>query len=234
LPKAEWTTCPICNARLKADKLKGHLKNVHPKGVKTREERVKIVGRRKTASGAAKWIAIVAIIVAVILVSYYYYNSLDIRGYKVGDKPIKFTLTSTDGEKFTLDDHLGERPILIGFMSTECIHCSNMAYVFEDLYVNYSDKVEFVIVLSNDKLENGNPTQMSDVQSWANAHSLQLTVLWDKGGTIYDKYMSDVLPGYYPVMFIVNHSGKIAWSNKYNNQGERSYKDMTIQLDKVL
>lgn len=232
---AGWTKCSICGARLKADKLKGHLKNVHPKGVKTREERVKIVGRRKKASGAAKWIAIAAIIVVIILVSYYFYSTLDIRGYKVGDKPINFTLTSTDGTKYTLDDQRGEKPILMGLMSTECIHCSNMAYVFEDLFVNYSDKVEFVILISNDQLENGKPTQMSDVQAWANSHNLQFTVVWDKSGTIYDKYMSDLLPnGQYPVMFIINHSGKISWSNKYKNEGERSYKDMTIQLDKVV
>jgi peroxiredoxin len=228
-PLTGWTTCPICNARLKADKLKGHLKNVHPKGVRTREARAKIIGRRQSASGAAKWIAVAAIAVVIILVSYYAISHLDIRGASVGSKPYNFTLTTTDGTKYSLDDNLGSRPILIGFMSTECVHCSKMAGVFHDVYVNYSDKLEIIILISNQQLTNGQPTKMSDVQIWANDHNLQFTVMWDKDGKNFDKYGNS----FYPTMYIVNKGGKITWTNKDTSQGEYSYKDLTAKLDKV-
>jgi|GEM_PF-2548631 len=229
-PNSGWTTCPICNAGLRADKLKGHLKNVHPKGVRTREERAVIVERRQTASGAAKWIAVAAIIVVVILVSYYAISNLDIRGANVGNKPYNFTLNATDGTKYSLDDHLGNEPMLIGFMSTECVHCAKMAGVFHAVYVNYSEKLEIVIVVSNQQLSNGQPTQMSDVKSWANDHDLQFSVLWDKDGKYFDKFGNS----FYPTMYIVNKGGKITWTNKDTSQGEYTYADLTAKLDKVV
>jgi peroxiredoxin len=225
-----WTTCPICNTRLKAEKLQGHLKNVHPKGVRTREERAQIVGRRQSASGAVKYVAVAAIVVVIILVTYYAISNLDLRGAGVGDKPYNFTLSTTDGTKYSLDDKLGNGPILIGFMSTECVHCSKMAGVFHDVYVNYSDKLEIIIVISNELLQNGQPTKMSDVQAWAMDHNLQFTVMWDKAGKYFDKYGNS----FYPTMYIVNKSGKITWTNKDTQQGEYSYKDLTAKLYKVV
>jgi len=229
-PMTGWTTCPICNTRLKAEKLQGHLKNVHPNGVRTREERAQIVGRRQSASGAAKWVAVAAIVVVIILVSYYAISALDLRGSNVGDKPYNFTLSTTDDTKFSLDDRLGNGPILIGFMSTECVHCAKMAGVFHDVYVNYSDNLEIIILISNDALSNGQPTKMSDVQAWAMDHNLQFTVMWDKNGKFFDKYGNS----FYPTMYIVNKDGKITWTNKDTSQGEYSYKDLTAKLDKVV
>jgi peroxiredoxin len=218
---AGWTKCSICGARLKVDKLEGHLKAVHPKGVKTREERAQIVSRRKTASGATKWIALTAIIVVIILVSYYAISHLDIRGSNVGNKPYNFTLTATDGNKDTLDDHLGSKPVFLGFLSTECIHCQRMSPIIQRLYVNYSDKVDFIVVISY------GASSMSDVQTFANDYGLQCTVLYDKNGKVYDRYGL----GGYPTMFIVNKSGKISWSNKDSGIGEYSYEDLAAKLD---
>jgi peroxiredoxin len=199
------------------------MKNVHPKGVKTQEERSKIVGRRKKASGTAKWVALGAIIVVIILVSYYAYTHIDIRGTAVGQKPYNFTLTATDGNKDTLDDHLGTRPVFLGVLSTECPHCQRMAPIIERLYVNYSDEVDFIVLISE------GAGSMTDVQSFANDYGLHCTVLYDKDGKVYNKYGL----GGFPTMFIVNKSGKISWSNKESGIGEFSYDDLAARLDKV-
>ena len=220
---AGWTKCSLCGARLKADKLDGHMKAVHPQGVKTREERARIVGRRKKASGTAKWVAIGAIIVVIILISYYAITHIDIRGSDVGNKPYNFTLTATDGNKDTLDDHLGSKPVFLGFLSTQCIHCQHMAPIIERLYVNYSDKVDFIVVISY------GASTMSDVQTFANDYGLQCTVLYDKDGKVYDTYGL----GGYPTLYIINKSGKIKWTNKTSGIGEFSYEDLAAQLDKV-
>lgn len=225
-----WTTCPLCHTRLKASKLEGHMKNVHPKGVTTREARAEIVGRRQSASGAAKWIAVAAIIVVIILISYYAISSLDIRGASVGNKPYNFTLDATDGTTYSLDDHLGSTPILMGFMSSTCPHCAKMADVFHDVYVNYSNKLEMVILVSNAEDVNLNPTTMSEVKTWAQDHNLQFSVLFDKDGKYFDKYGNS----FYPTMYIVNKSGKITWTNKDTTQGEYSYVDLTAKLNKVV
>ena len=199
------------------------MRSVHPKGVKTREARAKIVGRRQTASGAAKWAAIGAIIIVLVLVSYYAITHVDIRGSNLGDKPYNFTLTGTDGNKDTLDDHLGSKPVFLGFLSTDCIHCQRMSPIIERLYVNYSDKVAFIVVISY------GTSSMSDVQAFANEYGLQCTVLYDKDGKVYDRYG---LSGY-PTLFIVNKTGKISWSNKASGIGEFSYDDLAAKLDKV-
>jgi len=223
LPSIGWTTCPICKSRLRANILKGHLKNVHPKGVKSREERTRIVVRRRRASGAAKWIAIGAVLVVVLLVSYYAIIHIDVRGSNVGQKPYNFTLTATDGAKDSLDDHLGSTPIFLGFLSTVCPHCQRMSPIIERLYVNYSDKVVFIIVISY------GASTMSDVQTFANYYGLQCTVLYDKDGKVFDKYGL----GGFPTFCVVNKSGKISWSNKDSGIPEFSYADLAKQLDKV-
>ena len=233
-PKTGWTTCPICNTRLKAEKLDGHIKHVHPKGVKTREERAKIVGRRKKASAATKWLVAAIIVVAVVFMIYFAYTHIDIRGNNVGSKPYKFTLVSTDGPTYSLDDHLGDTPILLGLMSSECLHCGKMADVFHSIYVNYSDRVEIVILISNDPLSTGQPLTMSMVKAFANEHDLQFSVLFDQHQTVYNKYTSDLLQPFYPTMCRINKQGKIDWTNKQANIGEYSYQELTAKLDKDL
>lgn len=237
-PKSGWTTCPICNTRLKAEKLDGHIKHVHPKGVNTREERAKIVGQRKKASTATKWLVAAIIVVAIVFMIYFAYIHIDIRGNNVGSKPYNFTLVSNDGTKYTLDDFLGDKPILMGLMSSECVHCGKMAGVFHNIYVNYSDRVEIVILISNDPLSNpplaGQPLTMSMVKAWANEHDLQFSVLFDQHQTVYNKYTSDLAQPFYPSMFIINKHGKIDWTNKQAGQGEYSYQELTAKLDKDL
>jgi len=233
-PKTGWTTCPICNTRLKAEKLDGHLKHVHPKGVNTREERAKIVARRRNVTGATKGIAVVAIIVLIVVIAVFAYAHMDIRGNNKGSKPYNFTLASTDGPSYSLDDHLGGTPVLMGMMSSDCVHCAKMADVFHDIYVNYSDRVEIVILISNDPQQNGQALTMSVVKAWANQHDLQFTVLFDQHQTIYNKYTSDLAQPFYPTLFIINKNGKIDWTNKQADIGEYSYQELTAKLDKVL
>lgn len=221
--KSGWTTCPICNTRLKASKLEGHMKHVHPRGVRTQEERAKIVSRRQTATGATKWVAVVAIIVVIILVTYYAIIHLDLRGSNTGDKPYAFILATPTGQKYSLDDHLGDKPILLGFMSTDCAHCARMANVFHKIYDNYSNKVEIVIVISN------TDATMANITDWVNTHALQFPVVFDTGGTTFNKY--DL--SFYPSMYIVNKASKISWTNKGTDQGEYTYEQLTAKLDKV-
>jgi peroxiredoxin len=234
--KSGWTTCPICQAKLKAEKLDGHLKNVHPKGVKTQEARAKIVGRRTKVKGATKGLAMVALVVLVVIIIVFAYTHIDIRGTKVGNKPYNFTLQSTDGTKYTLDDFLGDKPILLGMMSTECLHCMDECDVFHNINVNYSDQVEIVILFSNEYLDSGEPTQMSDVKNRAETHDLQFPVLFDRGSKNYHKYTSDLVEGYYPLLFVINKNGKIDWTNKYTDPyvGFHSYQELTAKLDKDL
>ena len=218
-----WTTCPICNARLKSGKLDGHMKNVHPKGVRTREERGKIVGRRKSASKAAKVSAVAILVVVIIIVIYFAWPYLQPRGSNVGDKPYNFNLKSTDDTTYNLDDNLGDRPILIAFMSTTCVHCAvTTDSTIVPLYNNYSSKVEFVIILSDPD------AKMSDCRVWAQEHNVDFTVLHDAGGTVFEKYDPGV--SYFPMLFLIGNDSKI----HYKETGEISYQDLENEIKDVL
>jgi len=221
--KSGWVKCPICGVKMRAEKLKGHKKRVHPKGAKTTEERRKIERRRRTVSGTVKWTVVAVIIIVIILVSYYVYTHYDFtRGDKVGDKPYNFVLADQDGFIFELDDYLGEEPVLMGFFSYECDHCKRMAETFQALYVNYSDDIVIVGLMGGkDGLSH------NDVKNWALERGAEYPILYDKDrDQAYNKYEFT----YVPRMYLVDSDGKITWVD----EGVHTYDDMEEKIKEVI
>jgi peroxiredoxin len=190
---------------MKPSKLDAHKKRVHPKGVRTREDRVRIEGRRRVATSSVKLIAVTMVIILICAIAYYVYINYqpDDQGSEVGDKPYNFSLKDQDGFTYTLNDHLKEKPILYGFMSTTCLHCRNTAGSFQDLYDEYGDDVEFVIIISN------SDATKQDIKVWASDLGLEFPVLQDTNGDVFMKY--DL--AYYPSLFIINSKGRIDWKH---------------------
>jgi peroxiredoxin len=199
-----WTTCPICGARIKGKRLDGHMRNVHPKGVRSSHERNRIIDRRRTAKSTLGWVAVVAIIVVVILVATYSWQGLDIRGNNIGDKPYNFKLRSCDGPTYSLNDELGQRPILVEFAKHDCPTCLVMCNIMNSLYQNYSSKVSFVTLISD------SDATMSDVETFKQSHGSDWIFLYDKDGKVFDKYGNS----FYPIFFIIGKDARIHWSNR--------------------
>lgn len=218
--KKGWVKCPICDVKMRADKLDGHMKRVHPRGVRTAEERRRIEDRRRSAKGTAKWIIMGVIVVVIILVVYYMWANLDLRGSNTGDKPYNFVLKDQYGFEYELDEHLSINPLLMGFMSIECLHCRAMVSTIKDLYINYSDRIDFVILISDDDATH------TSIVNWANELGIEFPVLHDKGGKTFDIY--DLR--YFPTFYIVDGNGKIDWIDS----GHFEYEELEERFLKVL
>lgn len=204
--KSGWVKCELCGAKMRAEKLDAHNRRVHPKGARTSEERRRIEGRRRKVRGTAKWLIAAIIIVVVIFVAYVVLSTSDIRGVNVGDKPPNFTLTDTHGLEWTMDDFLGEKPIFMDFMQIGCGHCLNTAKALGALEEKYSGQIEIVISLSS------NANSMSDVRDWAATNDINLTVLFDKDGKVFDVYKipTSIAPyGSFPTTYVINKEGKV-------------------------
>jgi peroxiredoxin len=178
-----------------------------------------------------KWPVIGAIIVISVLLASYGWTLIppqDLRGSKVGDRPYGFVLRSCDGPTYSLDDDLGQGPILLEFAKHDCGGCNYMCTVLNDLYVNYSSRVVFVTLISDDE------ATMQDVRDFKYDHNSEWTFLYDRDGKIYDKYGNEEFPTFY----LIDEDGTIQWTSKtpdpFDSPSITTYSQMEHNLTKIL
>lgn len=217
--KKGWIKCDICGAKMRAEKLASHMRRVHPKGAKTTEERRKYEERRRTIGNTGKILVVTAIIVAVIVVVYFVWISADPRGVNVGDTPPNFVLMDQDGFEWVLDDHLGDKPIVLDFMSTTCGFCQHTAGELNKIYDDYQDQVFVIIIIS------GGAKSVSDVREWAIENAVQSPVLFDKDDVAFNDYKIPTATapyGSFPTTYFIDKEGKV-----YDkSMGDKSYEDV--------
>ncbi len=79
-------------------------------------------------------------------------TNLDGKTYKLGDVMRDFTVTTVDGEKFTLSEVLKEKKmVLINFWYTECGPCVSEIPYMQSSYEKYSDNVALIGLNHYDK-----------------------------------------------------------------------------------
>lgn len=226
MAKKGWVKCRICGAKMKKERLKAHMRKVHPKGTKTKKEKVVMERRREASRSTVLWLSIAVVIVVIILLVWVFWQPNVNTGTKVGEKPPNFTLNDPDGFEVELYDYVESdaRPLLLEFMWTNCGVCKQMAPVLHDLYANYSDKVDFLTVAS------GRDDDKYAVKTFISEHNSQWTYLVDESPRVYDEWGL----GIYPVFFIINKEGKIHWTNNDTTRGYFSYDEMAAKFDAVI
>ena len=60
-----------------------------------------------------RWISM--FMVVLVSVALLFFNAGDVMALKVGDKAPDFTLSSTTGEKISLSDYRGKKPVVLFF-----------------------------------------------------------------------------------------------------------------------
>ena len=60
-----------------------------------------------------RWISM--IMVVLVSAALLFFNAGDVMALKVGDKAPDFTLSSTTGEKISLSDYRGKKPVVLFF-----------------------------------------------------------------------------------------------------------------------
>jgi thiol-disulfide isomerase/thioredoxin len=229
LPMATMKECPVCGIRVKLENMETHLKKVHPRAridaVLTEDDKTDIKIAKKKVMKTAKpfedrerrrW-TIAGILIAVVVASLFILFAVlspQTSGHimKGRDVPL-FTYGDVDGNAYTLNEYIGDAPILIEFFYTECGYCIQMAPNMVELYAfyGYGADVEFVSISADDR------DLLQDVRNFRDQHGSTWTYIKAPTslGSTYKVTGT-------PTFFLVDKSGVI----KEVEVGLRSVQDM--------
>ena len=126
------------------------------------------------------------------------------RGIQVGDQAPDFTLPTQSGETFQLQDHLGQRVIVLYFYPKDNTSgCTAEACAFRDSHEVFTEAGAAVIGVSPDSVDKH--------AAFAGKHSLPFTLLSDQGGKTRQAYgvpgVLGVIPG--RVTYVIDRSGVV-------------------------
>lgn len=235
---ATMKECPVCGIRVKLENMEGHLKKVHPRAkvdtILTEEDKTDIkIAKKKQKKQARpfedqerrKWAITAIIIVVIVILAIFLLSMLQDGGPGCdleGEDAILFTRGDVEGNQYSLNAHIGPRPILIEFFYTECGACISMAPTMNALYANYNygEDVEFVSISSH------NEDSVENVRAYMISHGSNWTHIWDSSFNLATEYCA---PGT-PTFVLIDTDGTIAeWWYK-----TRSYDDMISIIDPVV
>jgi thioredoxin-dependent peroxiredoxin len=126
------------------------------------------------------------------------------RGIQVGDQAPDFTLPTQSGETFHLQDHVGERVIVLYFYPKDNTSgCTAEACAFRDSYEVFTEAGADVIGVSSDSVDKH--------AGFASQHNLPFTLLSDQGGRLRKTYgvpgVLGVIPG--RVTYVIDRAGVV-------------------------
>jgi peroxiredoxin len=159
--------------------------------------------------------------------------SLRSDGKRESGKTVKpFTLTGSDGKKWSLAAQKGRKAVVIVFLGTECPVNNQYLPRLAELHDAYSDKgVAFVAVNSN-ALDT--PTRIA---AHAKANAIPFPVLKDSGNVVADDFGARRTPE----AFVLSPGGKVLYQGRIDDQfgigfkrKEPTRRDLSAALDAVL
>jgi thiol-disulfide isomerase/thioredoxin len=216
-----WATCDICGASMRKERLKSHIKKVHPRRASP-SKAASVAGKRREARRSTMLhISIVATIVIILILTVVFWPQSQNVGVQVGDKPPDFTLQDPDGYSYTFYDYVEDssRPVFLEFFWTTCYHCRNMAPVLHAVYTNYSDKVDFFSIAC------GEDDDDLAVKNFIANYEVIWPCLVDKGRKVKQEYGANAVPTFY----IIDKDGMITWTS----WGKIPQETLVKELDRV-
>ena len=142
--------------------------------------------------------------------------------YKLGDVMYDFTVTTSDGDKFTLSEVLKEKEmVLLNFWATWCTPCKREFPAMNNAYISYQDQVEVLAISTSDA--------MRAVETFKSSNGLQfkMTSNADSGENL-DAMFSKIG---IPLSVIVDRYGVITY---YHEGSMEKATDFTSRFDKFL
>jgi peroxiredoxin Q/BCP len=126
------------------------------------------------------------------------------RKVVVGSKAPNFTLPSQMGEMVSLQDALGDRPVVLFFYpKDDTPGCTKQACAFRDDYEEFGKLDAEVIGVSSDSVESH--------RRFAEKHDLSFTLLSDEGGKVRKLYGVSNTFGIFPgrVTYVIDEAGVV-------------------------
>jgi peroxiredoxin len=144
-------------------------------------------------------------------------------GIAEGEKPRNFTLKDTEGLVHELYDYTenGSRPLFLEFLMARCVYCERMGPVLNAIFENYSEKVDFISVVSG--------SSTSSVKEFKQKCNHTWPYLVDESTEVFKSWNLDK----FPTFFIIDRDGLISWSEWNSGRGNYSYNELAEKLDDV-
>lgn len=184
-------------------------------------EESKPEGAKRQITGSLEWfkenyiplIAIVVIVIlAFILISPLFKNM-------VGEEAPDFSVTGTEGEKFTLSENSG-KIILLDLMSTTCPACISEMKHLKEIFGRYSEDEVVIITIDIQKSDSN-----SDLRTFKSKYGDNWTFARDTSD-VANKYNVN----YTPTTVIIDKEGII----RYYGTGEQSEKTLVQEIENLL
>ncbi len=119
-------------------------------------------------------------------------NSPPTVGIRTGNIATTFTEIDADGNEFSLDSLKG-KVILLNFSAMWCGPCRREASQLMAIYNTYKERgLEIVQCIYED--EDGNPTDLSDINRWIQEYNITYTVITDPDYSSVNTYNFSAIP----------------------------------------
>lgn len=214
---ATMRECPVCGIRVKLENLEGHLKKVHPNAkvdavlseddktdIKIAKKKVKKTSQPFEAQERRRWAiagVVVVAIVSLLIIAMIWLPENEESPTSLLDTPAPlFEYNDVDNVPYVLNEHMGNRLILIEFFYTECSWCLKMHPNLEQVWADYGygDEVEIVSISgdSRDLLE--------EVRAFRDIHGSNWTFIKSP-----ESLAETYLIGATPTTFLIDENGII-------------------------
>ncbi len=196
--------CELCGSRMKTSKLTEHMKNVHPKGVTTHEERAKIQHRRAAGKNMAMYAVLVAIIVlvaAMVVIIDPFKEETEM------EYAPDWTLVDIGGVQRSLYRNyldISDKPVFLEFYMTNCGHCHSLAQKMAVLHDTYGNNITFLSITIDTR------DTISAVNNFISSSGADWTHFIDTPSeNVAAKYEAHFTPH----SFLIASDGKIVWTH---------------------
>jgi hypothetical protein len=209
--------CPVCGISVKVENVENHLRKVHPaKKVDVQELDLPKVKKPKRAGaypGGRAWQKWAALVVVLVVVAVAIFLMLPPEGEDEPNYAPNFEVNDVDGQHYSLNLHIGPRPILIEFFDSNEQDSKDMASVMTNLSAHYGSQLEIVSLSWRIDLE---------IKAFRNYYGADWTFAPDSQNVIDDYGVTE-----YPSYVFVDRSGIIRWEFT----GKMILEDMTGFID---
>ncbi len=123
---------------------------------------------------------------------------------QTGRRAPEFKLENVEGDYMSLQDELGEGPVLLSFWATWCKPCIEEMTKYKDIYSEYKDKGLKVLAISID-----DERTVAKVKPFVRSKNYPFPVLLDTNSEVARKYYAQNVP--YSVL--LDKSGNIVYTH---------------------
>ncbi len=130
-------------------------------------------------------------------------SSSDPEESKVNQLPLDFELSDGEGSMVNLEELGKGKLTFVNFFTTWCVYCMEEMPEFQEVYTEYSDQIEIIIVDVN---HDSGEKSIEEVVAWYEGTGYTFPMVIDEDGSKTKDFLASVQG--YPTTFVYNPDGE--------------------------